>query len=146
MQKIPSNYLSQEICNVSFIQSKNIRLVSGSTKNYVLVNTLDNITFENFYFTPGSADFQENEKDLNAGNLFDQTLVCSVPGFHPDYRDFFDCASLLRLVLKITFQNGSSIIYGTPENPVLVSSKYVKSKFAHTIEFKRIGAKCHWLE
>ena len=146
MNKNSSNYLGQEICFLAYVETKNVSIAKGHDKYHVALSFLNGAILEMLYFTPGTADYNEVEKEFAAGNLYQQSGSCSIPGYHPANGEFYNVASNLRVIMVIGFQNGESLVCGTVENPVLITSKFNQAKKAHLIEFNRTGSKALWLE
>ena len=68
------------------------------------------------YSTPGSASFEEKEKDNDAGVLFEQTLKFLHPGEDDANTDSFE--DMRRpLIVKITYNKGLPKMFGCSGNP-----------------------------
>jgi len=68
------------------------------------------------YATPGSASFEEKEKETAAGILFEQKLKFLYPGEDDSDTSFFD--SVRRpVIIKIIFSDGLPKMFGSAEKP-----------------------------
>jgi hypothetical protein len=68
------------------------------------------------YATPGSASFEEKEKENDAGVLYEQKLKFTYPGEDNSDTEFFD-AVRRPVIVKITFNKGLAKMFGCADNP-----------------------------
>ncbi len=96
------------------------------------------ITFDNIYFTPGSATFEEKQKDEEPGRVYEQELKFMFPGEDDQLMSLVDkIDNGRRLLIKMTFQNGTKKLIGSIENGAvfLRSTKISGKQSVHEISF-----------
>lgn len=74
------------------------------------------ILWTQIYATPGSASFEEKEKETDAGLLYDQKLKFTYPGEDDSNTESFD-AVRRPVIVKITFNKGLPKMFGCLANP-----------------------------
>lgn len=114
--------LTPAVCRISFAPLVDIDSISASADRFSRnVSFKSGKTWQDIYFTPGTAEFSEKSKDTEAGDLFEQSLKFIFPG-----EDEYNLASL-DLVLgrpalvRIEYSSGMSKLLGAIDNGAKLS-------------------------
>lgn len=98
-------------------------IIDGTDKYHKQIFVAEHVTFNEIYFTPGTAKFSESDKDDPAGGFIEQELKCIVPGEDDDTPSLMDALRGQPLLLCIGFINGTKKLMGLAENPAKLSRK-----------------------
>ena len=137
------------ICNVYFSPIEDVdSIFSGTDRFHQIVVFNSGKSWQEIYFTPGTAEFNEKPKDNDAGTLFEQSLKFIFPGEDESNASAFDQVMDRPVLVKMQYSNGILKILGTKEIPArlsLVSQVTPKSTGAQ-FEFNRSAPeKAQWL-
>ncbi len=126
-----SDNLNVAICSVSFAElSKVDSVVKGSDQHHRILNLKAGQSLENIYFTPGTAQFGGEHQNSDEGGLKNNNLKLLYPG------DGIMVPGLLleienkRGVVIYEYASGIKKIFGSIDNPVLVSFSFQEKAYA----------------
>lgn len=126
--------ISQTICEVYFVETKNVSGVSQNGKTKSLTISVGD--WEKIYFSPGTAKFNELFKDSDAGGYYNQSLELSFPGIDNETQlENFNMFNRKRMLIKIIYGNGTTKLIGDLEHPCLAEKSYKDSDYASKIIF-----------
>jgi len=94
-----------------------IEIDNGTDKFHKKVFLAHNVFFKELYFTPGSATFEEKEKEEDAGITFTQELKFKLPGEDDDTTALLSDLRGRPLVVKFVYGDGRKKLIGLPANP-----------------------------
>lgn len=115
------------IQKIEIVEQINVDSVSIPDSNSEVTVTLnDGISFTNFEFTSYTAEFEEKEKQKDAGIMVEQTLKCKVPKVSSSKSLELDGYLNKKLVLKITDGNGTQFCMGSETIPVKMYKNIVR--------------------
>ena len=98
-------------------------IIDGTDKYHKQIYVAEFVTFNNIYFTAGTAKFSESDKDDPAGVFIEQELKCIVPGEDDDTLSLMDALRAQPLILCIEFMNGTKKLMGHIDNPAKLTRK-----------------------
>lgn len=134
--------LSQVICKISYSLAKNVSsIVVNQLNDSVSVGFNPGCGWIEIYHTNGIASFNETENRSNAGLIFEQELNFTFPGFDKLNRKIFQLLANSKLIFKIDYDS-YSIIYGSKENPCLLSYNFQSDKSGYVVKVNRSGDRC----
>lgn len=85
--------------------------------------------WKDLYFTPGSADFQEQEKQDDAGPVFDQALKFILPGEDDTLEALLDVLRTRCVVIRMEYMSGASKLIGDLDHvPVFLQKIITNTK------------------
>jgi uncharacterized protein with GYD domain len=116
------------ICHVSYAHSNIVTLLDGSDRFHKNVQFPAGQVWKEIYFTTGTADFTENQKENDPGYLYDQSLKITFPGEDESKTISLDDLNQ-PLVILMKLSSGESKVFGSPENPAkLIDTKSIGTK------------------
>lgn len=142
--------LAQQPCKIQyqfieFVES----IVRGSSKFHYKVSFQGIDDWLDFYHSPSSLEFEENLSRVNAGHLYEDSVILNYPGEDDDSPHEVDNIAGPGLILKLTWSNGKSKIIGDIGNPVriipLFHSNPMKTGFTINVKHKS-SHPAWWLE
>ena len=116
------------ICHVSYAHSNIVTFLDGSDRFHKNVQFPAGQVWKEIYFTTGTADFTENQKENDPGYLYDQALKITFPG--EDEAKTLSLDDLNQpLVILMKLSSGESKVFGSPDNPAkLIDTKSIGTK------------------
>lgn len=140
MTLLKNSNLALQICNVQYCFKENIESIDqGSTKFHRTVTFISGESWEDIYGSPKSIKFSEPPKESSAGIYYNQQLILNFPG--DDEGNLSDHYNLdeLGMVVKFTYNNGMSKIFGDKHNPAIMRCDFSTndSKTGSLIKFTR---------
>ena len=95
----------------------------GADKFHKRIYLPQGVIFKQIYFTPGTAEFEEEETEKDGGVIFKQELKLIIPGEDHDTASLLQAIRNRPLLIKITFSNHERKLIGLPENPARFARK-----------------------
>lgn len=107
------------IQKIEIVEQVNVVAISNpDLSGEVNVTLNEGISWADFSFTKYTAEFEEKEKQKDAGIMVEQTLKCKVPKVSSSKSLELDGYLNKKLVLKITDGNGTQFCMGSETIPV----------------------------
>ena len=101
------------VCTISCVQLDDVDAITSTPDRFHRhVDLKTGKSWEQVYFTPGTAEFSEKPKDTDAGELIEQSLKCIFPGEDDTNLAAFDAIAARPLLVVIHFNTGESKIMG----------------------------------
>jgi len=124
------------ICQIHYQQSRNVDSITKNEDRFKRSITLvAGSEWEEIYFSPGTAKFEEKTKRNKAGILYNQKLSFKFPGEDDDNIEAISNLVIIPVILKVTYNNGKSKIIGDLNNPVKVDQDYSSDNKAIQFDF-----------
>jgi hypothetical protein len=124
------------VCKIYFATLEDVESVLSTIDRFHLYVTFNNgKAWNEIYFTPGTAEFQEKQKENEAGDLIEQSLKFNFPGEDDTNMAALDSILNRPALVKMQFSTGVSKIIGDLTNGAKlsqtnqVSSKATGSQF-----------------
>jgi len=115
--------LALEICEIQYALVENITSISEGSTAFHRNVLFSSGTWEDMYGTPGSMKFEETQRVVSAGVVYDQVLTLKYPGEDTDNLSDLDDIVNQPAVLKITYTDGSEKLMGSLINPSKLKRK-----------------------
>ena len=113
------------ICKIQFVLLKNISAINkGSDNFYRRIQFNSGFGFEDMYFTPGTAVFNEPLKNTADGDIFEQSLSFFFPGDDKDNPTLLFPFIKNYAVFKITYSSGVVKLIGNFDNPAFAKFSF----------------------
>lgn len=131
--------LANRICSVYIALCSNISNVAeGYSGQYFRSVVFLTGSWNEIYFTKGTASYEEPAKDSASGILYNQALKIFFPGSDPDNMEEFEAYIGKPIVVKFKYNNGKEKIIGDLDNPAKMLPSYsVGNKTGRVFDIKR---------
>jgi len=115
------------IISVSYALASDIDSISDpDSQGAVVVSFKPAKSFTSLAFSPETASYNEEQKDTDAGPVFEQRLSFQLPKVQTLLHLVMKSLADEQLVLKITDGNGTTVIMGSPDIPARGSWKVMR--------------------
>lgn len=132
------------ITSIQYALASDISSISAPDDNGAVDITFNNSkSFSTFTFTPETASFSEEQKDTDAGPLFEQGLSFKLPKIQTIMHAVVESLLDQDIILKITDGNGVTVIMGTPEVPVRASWRMSRPQGASGYNGYEVSFRCN---
>jgi hypothetical protein len=116
--KIAKNKIAvDQICKILYLPFSQVTFLPGSDRFHKKMLVKGGQLWNEIYFTPGTAEFEQKEKDDKGGILIEQTLKLVFPGQDQGNNLLLDALRIPSIVL-LKMVSGYYLVFGSPENPV----------------------------
>ena len=109
------------MCRIFVAPAADVATIISPGQYSRLVNFKSGKSWQEIYFTPGTAEFCEKPKENDAGELIDQSLKFTVPGEDPANLPAFEALQGRPLLVKMEISSGVSKLMGETENGAKLS-------------------------
>ncbi|MEI6900671.1 MAG: hypothetical protein WCL00_12400 [Bacteroidota bacterium] len=133
---IPKNtFLIPTICRIRFVFSSVVTTTRKPLGHLIEIGNIPPATWDEIYFTPGTAVFTEVQKEEDPGQLYTQTLKFLFPGEALTNATAFDELLNRPLLIAMFSTNSMTKILGTSDNPARMSKSLKTDERGTTWEF-----------
>jgi hypothetical protein len=127
------------ICKLRYLFINEIRQMDYSCDQFhKWVYLIGSASWREIYFTPGSAEFTEVQKQETAGLLFNQTLRFFFPGEDDGNTASFDALISRPVVFGIEYSNQKIKLLGSVDRPARLFKSFKTDSKGSTCEFTAI--------
>jgi len=105
--------LIPSVCKISFAPFDDVDTISSAPDRFHRhIDFKSEKAWQEIYFTPGTAEFNEKAKDTDAGELIEQSLKFIFPGEDETNLSDLDAITGRPVLVKIEFATGSAKLLG----------------------------------
>ena len=134
------------ICKVFFASYDHISFLPGKDQFHKTILFPEDRSWNEIYFTSGTAEFSEARKNNDQGDLLEQTLKIIIPGEDEENSNaLFDLLHPLVLLMKLS--NGLYKVFGSPDVPAkMIENRTDGAKISNTeILFSCMAQEYAWI-
>jgi hypothetical protein len=134
MTIVKNSNRTASICKLFYVYKEEICIMNfGSDVFHLVVTLKNNYTWKEIYFTPGSAEFTEVQKEEIPGQSYQQKLRFLFPGEDEANLSDLDPVITRPVVIRMDYGNGKSKLMGGIGNPARVNKSHKSdSKYTGT--------------
>ena len=123
------------ICRIRFVFANLVTTIRQPLGHTVDIGNLLPSSWDELYFTPGTAIFTEQQKEEDPGQLYTQTLKFLFPGEAVTNATAFDQLLNRPLLMSLYYTNSLIKILGTSDNPARMTKSLKTDERGTTWEF-----------
>ena len=123
------------ICRIRFVFANLVTTIRMPLGHTVDIANIPPSSWDELYFTPGSAVFTEQQKEEDPGQLYTQTLKFLFPGEAVTNATAFDQLLNRPLLMSLYYTNSMIKILGTSDNPARMTKSLKTDERGTTWEF-----------
>ena len=127
--------LSAFICKLEMVSIEDVHHINRTSEysNEIVLKT-DKL-FETILFTPGSGEYLSEQKHLEAGPFFENTVSVFYPGNSEESQGFFAGFHNRRFLVRVTLMSGLCHLLGSLEYPIAFQVVFDAVKGGRTLSF-----------
>jgi hypothetical protein len=126
--------LAQTICKIEYINLLDVSTVT-TLLGISTVTLLSGKAWSNFYFSPGTAEFDGGIEQTVHGQIRKQVLSFFYPGVDPDDEVAFEMDTLAKWLVKITYSDNSKQLMGDKMFGVQLSNTFNSKDSGQKVTF-----------
>ena len=130
-----NTFLIPTICRIRYVFANLVTTIHKPLDHTVEIGIIPPIAWFEIYFTPGTAEFTEVQKQEDPGSLYTQTLKFLFPGESVYNAGAFDELLNRPLLMSLYYTNSMTKILGSSDNPARMNKSLKTDAKGTTWEF-----------